>query len=483
MSALTALSLLNTAAATPIAASAGITWVEPIETNLRLLAEADFKAAEIAEAEVLRQETTLGLIASESFQDPAVLAAQATPLGNKYGEGFVAARYYKGCNVVDRMEQLAIARAREVFRASHVFVQLLSGSPANLCIYKAFLRRAHLDPANPSNNRPADLMMGMKLGEGGHLTHGYHLSITGSDFRSIQYGVRPETGLIDMDEVSRLAREHHPNLMIMGATAYARDFDYETWRAIADEVGAILMADISHTAGLIAAGHLRNPLAPGGAHLAMTTTHKSLLGPRGAMIMLAEDFPDPQGRTVGKGGKERVKTASEVLASTIIPGMFGGPHFNTIAGIAVALGRAKTQEFRALMAEVIDNARALAAGLMAEGFKVVTGGTDNHLILVDLRQNLPEMTGKQAANLLEADGIVANANMVPGDDRNPWHTSGLRFGTVMLTQRGVTPEEMGEVAKAIARTLKNPEDETARAETAAFVVELTSRHPVYRRTG
>jgi glycine hydroxymethyltransferase len=374
------------------------------------LASADPQVADLIRLETQRQHDTVRLIASENYVSRAVLEATGTVLTNKYSEGYAGRRYYEGQQVIDQVETLAIERAKSVFGVDHANVQPYSGSPANLAVYLAFVS-------------PGDTIMGMALPSGGHLTHGWSVSATGKWFRSVQYGVRKETGRVDLDEVRELALAERPKLIFCGGTAIPRTIDFPGFAAIAEEVGAILVADIAHIAGLVAGGAHPSPV--GHAPVITTTTHKTLRGPRGAMIMSDEDHAKPVDRA-------------------IFPGLQGGPHNHTTAAIAVALGEASTPDFSTYAHAIVANSKALAEGLIERGFELVSGGTDNHLILVDLTNKT--VPGKVAAKALDRAGIELNYNTVPFDPRKPFDPSGIRIGTAAVTTRGLTTDDMGRVA-------------------------------------
>lgn len=401
----------------------------------------DPEIAALCEEERTRQADKLRMIPSENYAPRAVVEARASALDNKYSEGYPGRRYYEGQQVVDRVERLAVERLKQLFGAEHANVQPYSGSPANLAVYFALCE-------------PGDTVMGMGLPSGGHLTHGWKVSITGRYFRSIQYGVRREDERIDMDEVRRLAREHRPKLLYCGATAYPRTIDFDAFAEIAREVGAVLVADIAHIAGLVAGGAHPSPV--GRAEIVTSTTHKTFRGPRGGMILCDAKH-------------------AKAIDRAVFPGLQGGPHEAAIAGVAVAARLAATEEFAAYARQVVDNARVLAEALLGHGFRLVTGGTDNHLLLLDLTpQGVP---GRLAARALDAAGIVTNANSIPFDPRKPFDPSGLRLGTPALTSRGMGPDEMKRIAGWIAQVVSNPEDEALQARIAGEVRELCASFP------
>ena len=414
-------------------------------TDLNLpLETVDPKVAELADAEARRQAEKIRLIPSENYVSRAVLDATATLLTNKYSEGYPGKRYYEGQQVIDQVERLAIERAQSLFAVEHANVQPYSGSPANLAVYLAFLE-------------PGDKVMGMALPMGGHLTHGWSVSATGKWFRPIQYDVGRETGRVDLDQVRELALAERPKLIFCGGTAIPRLIDFEGFAAIAEEVEAILCADIAHIAGLVAGGAHPSP-APH-ADVISTTTHKTLRGPRGAMLMSREEH-------------------ASALDRAVFPGLQGGPHNHTTAAIAVALHEAATEEFRAYAHQIVSNAKALADGLIERGFDLVSGGTDNHLILVDLTNK--DIGGKPAAQALDRAGIELNYNTVPYDPRKPFDPSGIRLGTPAVTTRGMTPDDMPRVAGWIdaAVAAAKREDEPALEATAAEVRDFTSAFPL-----
>ena len=408
------------------------------------LADADPRIAELVQAEAERQAEKIRLIPSENYVSRAVLEATATLLTNKYSEGYPGKRYYEGQQVIDQVESLAIERAKDVFGVEHANVQPYSGSPANLAIYLAFAE-------------PGDTVMGMALPMGGHLTHGWSVSITGKWFRPVQYEVGRETGRVDLDEVRELALAERPKLIFCGGTAIPRQIDFEGFAEIAREVDALLCADIAHIAGLIAGGAHPSP-APH-ADVISTTTHKTLRGPRGAMLMSREEH-------------------AKALDRAVFPGLQGGPHNHTTAAIAVALKEAATEEFRTYAAQIVENAQALAEALSEHGFELISGGTDNHLILVDLTNK--EIGGKPAAQALDRAGIELNYNTVPYDPRKPFDPSGIRLGTPAVTTRGMTTEHMGAIAAWMERAVEaaKRDDEGALETIAGEVRELTSEFPI-----
>ncbi len=403
----------------------------------------DPEIAAIVDEETRRQEYNLEFIASENFVSEAVLEAQGSVLTNKYAEGYPGKRYYGGCEVVDKAEQLAIDRAKELFGAEHVNVQPHSGSQANMAVYMAVCQ-------------PGDTVLGMNLAHGGHLTHGSPVNFSGKLYNIVPYGLNPETGTIDYEEVERLAKEHKPKLIVVGASAYPRAIDFKAFRRIADEVGAVVMVDMAHIAGLVAAGVHENPVPY--AEFVTTTTHKTLRGPRGGMIMCTEEW-------------------AKKLNSNIFPGIQGGPLMHVIAAKAVAFKEALSPDFKDYAQQVVKNAQALANALVERGYKLVSGGTDNHLMLVDFTGT--EITGKMAENALEEAGITVNKNAVPFDTRSPFVTSGIRIGTPATTSRGLKEAEMVKVAEWIDRALKSMENPSELAKIKAEVAELCKQFPLY----
>ncbi len=414
------------------------------QTNLDFLAQSDPAIANIINHELQRQRDHLELIASENFTSAAVLAAQGSVLTNKYAEGLPSKRYYGGCEFIDQAEQLAIDRAKQLFGSAHANVQPHSGAQANFAVFLSLLE-------------PGDTIMGMDLSHGGHLTHGSPVNVSGKWFKVQHYGVSPETEQLDYNQVRELALQHRPKLIICGYSAYPRIIQFDKVRAIADEVGAYLLADIAHIAGLVATGHHPNPLPH--CHVVTTTTHKTLRGPRGGLIMTQ----DPE---LGKK-----------LDKAVFPGTQGGPLEHVIAAKAVAFGEALKPEFKTYSAQVIENARAMANQLQVRGFKIVSGGTDNHLMLVDLRSI--GMTGKVADQLVSGVNITANKNTVPFDPESPFVTSGLRLGSPAMTTRGMGTTEFTEIANIIADRLLHPEDETVAQDCRRRVADLCDRFPLY----
>ena len=399
----------------------------------------DTEIFELIEEEKQRQLNGLELIASENFVSEQVLEAAGSVLTNKYAEGYPGKRYYGGCEVVDEVEQLAIDRAKELFGASYANVQPHSGSQANTAVYAACLK-------------PGDKILGFDLSHGGHLTHGSPVNFSGKLYNPVFYGVNKETGLIDYDEVERIAEKEKPQMIIAGASAYSREFDYKRMREIADKVGAILFADIAHPAGLIAKGLLGDPVPH--CHIITTTTHKTLRGPRGGLILMGEDFDNPFGLKLKNGNLKKMST---LLDSAVFPGNQGGPLEHIIAAKAVAFGEALTDEFLHYSVQVKKNAKAMAAAFMDKGYGVISGGTDNHMMLIDLRNK--NISGKEAEEALVKADITVNKNMVPFDDKSPFVTSGIRIGTPAVTTRGLKEADMAKVVELVDRVLSSPEDE------------------------
>lgn len=414
------------------------------KTNLDFLAQIDPEITETINLELKRQRTHLELIASENFTSPAVLAAQGSVLTNKYAEGLPGKRYYGGCEFVDHAEQIAIDRAKKLFGAEAANVQPHSGAQANFAVFLALLK-------------PGDTIMGMDLSHGGHLTHGSPVNVSGKWFNVVQYGVNKETERLDFDQIREIALKEKPKLIICGYSAYPRVIEFELFRAIADEIGAYLLADIAHIAGLVATGHHPNPIPH--CDVVTTTTHKTLRGPRGGLILSRD-------REIGKK-----------FNKAVFPGTQGGPLEHVIAGKAVAFGEALKPEFKTYSANVIANAQALASGLIKRGLKLVSDGTDNHLLLVDLRS--VNMTGKQADYLVSEINITANKNTVPFDPQSPFVTSGLRLGSPAMTTRGMGATEFQEIANIIADRLLNPEDEATKQNCLRRVADLCDRFPLY----
>ena len=408
-----------------------------------------------------RQMHGIELIASENFVSEQVMNAMGSVLTNKYAEGYPAARYYGGCEVVDKVENLAIERLCKIYGAEYANVQPHSGAQANMAVFFAVLK-------------PGDTFLGLNLSHGGHLSHGSAVNMSGTYFNAVSYSVREEDGRVDYDEMEQKALECKPKLIVGGASAYSREWDYKRMREIADKVGALLMIDMAHTAGLIAAGLLENPVPY--AHIVTSTTHKTLRGPRGGIILMGKDFDNPWGLTTPKGV---VKKMSQIINSAVFPGIQGGPLEHVIAAKAVAFGEALTPEYKEYQQQVIRNAQALASALVARGYKIISGGTDNHLMLVDLRTKFPELTGKVAEKALVAADITANKNMVPFDSRSAFQTSGLRFGTPAITTRGLKEEKMEYIAELIDRVLADAENEENIAAVRKDVNALMANYPLF----
>ena len=395
----------------------------------------DIKIFDLIKKEHERQKSGLELIASENYVTDEVLSAMGSICTNKYAEGYPGKRYYGGCEVVDQIEQLAIDRLKELYGAEWANVQPHSGAQANMAVTMAVLH-------------PGDTFMGLDLSQGGHLTHGSPVNASGLLYNAVAYGLDPETGRVDYDKMEQLALEHKPKLIIGGASAYSREWDYARMRAIADKVGAILWIDMAHTAGLIAAGLLENPVKY--AHIVTSTTHKTLRGPRGGVILIGKDFDDPQGRTTPKGV---VKKMSQVIDSYVFPGVQGGPLEHVIAAKAVAFFEAQQPEYIQYQKQVVANAQAMCAEFLRRGYKVVSGGMDNHLMLIDLRGKFDEVTGRIAEQQLELAAITLNKNMVPFDTRSPFQTSGFRIGTPAVTSRGFVEKDMVDIVALIDEVL------------------------------
>ncbi|MBR2859307.1 MAG: serine hydroxymethyltransferase [Alistipes sp.] len=421
----------------------------------------DTQIFDLISEERARQMRGIELIASENFVSEQVMNAMGSVLTNKYAEGYPAARYYGGCEVVDKVESLAIERLCQIYGAEYANVQPHSGAQANMAVFFAVLK-------------PGDTFLGLNLSHGGHLSHGSAVNMSGMYFNAIDYSVREEDGRVDYDEMERKALEHKPKLIVGGASAYSREWDYKRMREIADKVGALLMIDMAHTAGLIAAGLLENPVKY--AHIVTSTTHKTLRGPRGGIILLGKDFDNPWGLTTPKGV---VKKMSQILNSAVFPGIQGGPLEHVIAAKAVAFGEALTPEYKEYQTQVVRNSQALSAALLARGYNIVSGGTDNHLILVDLRSKFPELTGKVAEKALVAADITANKNMVPFDSRSAFQTSGLRFGTPAITTRGLKEDKMEYIAELIDRVLSDAENEENIAAVRKDVNALMEQYPLF----
>ena len=415
----------------------------------------------LIEKENQRQRRGMELIASENYVSEQVMAAMGSCLTNKYAEGYPGKRYYGGCQVVDEVEQLAIDRVCKLFGAEYANVQPHSGAQANAAVFLACLN-------------PGDTFMGLNLDHGGHLSHGSLVNTSGIIYKPVGYNLKKETGRVDYDEMEQLALQHKPKLIIGGGSAYSREWDYARMRQIADKVGALLMIDMAHPAGLIAAGLLDNPVKY--AHIVTSTTHKTLRGPRGGIILMGKDFDNPWGKTTPKG---EVKKMSALLNSAVFPGIQGGPLEHVIAAKAVAFGEALQPEFKEWAKQVKKNAAVLADELIKRGFDIVSGGTDNHSMLVDLRSKYPDLTGKVAEKALVAADLTVNKNMVPFDSRSAFQTSGIRLGTPAITTRGAKEDLMVKIAEFIERVLNAPEDETVIAQVRSEVNAIMADYPIF----
>ncbi|MCI6250372.1 MAG: serine hydroxymethyltransferase [Bacteroidales bacterium] len=421
----------------------------------------DTEIFDLIEAEHQRQLRGIELIASENFVSDQVMQAMGSCMTNKYAEGYPGKRYYGGCQVVDQSERLAIQRICQLFDAEYANVQPHSGAQANAAVFFAVLK-------------PGDTFMGLNLDHGGHLSHGSRVNTSGILYNPIGYNLNKETGLVDYDEMEELALAHKPKLIVGGGSAYSREWDYARMRAIADKVGALLMIDMAHPAGLIAAGLLDNPVKY--AHIVTSTTHKTLRGPRGGIILMGKDFENPWGLKTPKG---ETKMMSQLLNSAVFPGTQGGPLEHVIAAKAVAFGEALSPEFKEYALQVKKNAACLAEELTKRGFTIVSGGTDNHSMLVDLRSKYPDLTGKVAENALVAADITVNKNMVPFDSRSAFQTSGIRLGTPAITTRGAKEDLMVEIAEMIETVLNAPEDQEVIAAVRARVNETMKAYPLF----
>ena len=410
---------------------------------MKHLEQQDKAVANAIRQELARQRDKIELIASENFVSRAVMEATGTVLTNKYAEGYPGRRYYGGCEYVDRVEELAIHRVKELFGAEHANVQPHSGAQANMAVYFASVK-------------PGDTILGMNLSHGGHLTHGSPVNFSGRFYNFVPYGVDEQTGRIDFDQVRKLAHKHLPRMIVAGASAYSRTIEFELFAQIAAEVGALFFVDMAHIAGIVAAGLHPNPVPH--AHFVTTTTHKTLRGPRGGVIMCRKPW-------------------AQAIDKAIFPGSQGGPLMHVIAAKAVALGEALQPDFKTYMKKVLENANVLAEALMNEGLIVVSGGTDNHIVLVDLRTI--GLTGKEAEAILDEVGITANKNAIPHDMASPLVTSGIRFGTPAMTSRGLGPKEMKEIAQLIGLAFKNPKSSTVKDQILGSVSEITSQFPLY----
>lgn len=421
----------------------------------------DKQVFDLIKQEKERQMHGIELIASENFVSQQVLDAMGSVLTNKYAEGYPGKRYYGGCQIVDQTEQLAIDRAKALFGAEWANVQPHSGAQANMAVLMAVLK-------------PGDTFMGLNLAHGGHLSHGSPVNSSGILYKPVAYGVEEETGMINYDKMEAVALETKPKLIIAGASAYSRDWDYKRMRKIADKIGALLLADIAHPAGMIARGLLNDPVPY--CHFVTTTTHKTLRGPRGGLILMGKDFENPWGLKTPKG---ETKMMSALLDSAVFPGIQGGPLENVIASKAVAFGEALSDEFMDYIIQVKKNAQVMAQAFVAKGYHVISGGTDNHLMLIDLRSKFPDLTGKVAENTLVRADITINKNMVPFDSRSPFTTSGIRVGTPAVTSRGLKEEHMGVIVDLIDEVLSNIEDETVIDAVRDKVNDMMSEFPLF----
>jgi len=423
--------------------------------------EKDIQIFDLIEQEYKRQLHGIELIASENFVSEQVLKAMGSVLTNKYAEGYPGKRYYGGCQIVDQTEQLAIDRAKALFGAEWANVQPHSGAQANAAVMMAILK-------------PGDKFLGLNLSMGGHLSHGSPVNLSGILYHPLAYGVCEDTGRIDYDEMERIALAERPKLILAGASAYARDWDFVRMRGIADKINALLWADIAHPAGLIAKSLLNNPFPS--CHIVTTTTHKTLRGPRGGMILIGKDFENPWGLTTPKG---EIKMMSALLDSAVFPGTQGGPLEHVIAAKAVAFGEALTDSYKQYCIQVMKNAKTMADALMSKGYNVVSGGTDNHLLLIDLRKNFPDLTGKVVENTLVRADITINKNMVPFDSRSPFQTSGMRLGTAAVTTRGLKENHILEVVDLIDKVISNITDENVITNVRKKANELMHEFPLF----
>jgi glycine hydroxymethyltransferase len=416
---------------------------------------------DLIEKERQRQLNGIELIASENFVSPQVLEAMGSVMTNKYAEGYPGNRYYGGCEIVDQTEQIAIDRLKQLFDAEYANVQPHSGAQANMAVFMSVLK-------------PGDTFMGLNLAHGGHLSHGSPVNSSGILYKPIAYGVKEETGTVDYDMMEKIALKEKPKMIIGGASAYSREWDYERMRNIADIIGAILMIDMAHPAGLIAAGLLKNPLKY--AHIVTSTTHKTLRGPRGGIILIGKDFVNPWGITTAKG---EVRMMSSLLNSAVFPGVQGGPLEHVIASKAVSFGEALDPKFKEYQERVKKNASVMAKAFMDNGYKVISDGTDNHLMLIDLRTRFPEISGKKVENTLVLAHITVNKNMVPFDTRSPFLTSGLRVGTPAITTRGLKEEHMGVIVDLIDEVISNIENETVIKHVGEKVIKMMKSFPLF----
>ena len=421
----------------------------------------DTQIFDLIQKERIRQTNGIELIASENFVSEQVMEAMGSVMTNKYAEGYPGKRYYGGCQIVDQSETIAIERAKQLYGACWANVQPHSGAQANMAVFLACLNTG-------------DTVMGMDLNHGGHLSHGSPVNFSGINYKIVGYQVKEETGTVDYEDMEKKAHEFRPKLIIGGGSAYSRDWDWAKMREIADSIGAILMGDIAHPSGLIAKGYLNNALKY--CHIVTTTTHKTLRGPRGGMILMGQDFDNPWGKTTPKG---EIKKMSALLDSAVFPGVQGGPLEHVIAAKAVAFGEALTDDYDRYIQQVMKNAKTMCAAFIDKGYKVISNGTDNHLMLIDLRTKFPEMTGKEAENALVSADITVNKNMVPFDSRSAFKTSGLRVGTPAITTRGLKENEMGEIVELIDDVLSHLNDTTIVDKVRAKVNSMMSNRPLF----
>ena len=432
-----------------------------LEVSMNNLEQSDPELFHILEREAIREESTLELIASENFTSKAVMEMAGGVMTNKYAEGYPGKRYYGGCEVVDEAENMARDRLKTLFGADYVNVQPHSGSQANMAVFMTFLQ-------------PGDTIMGLDLAHGGHLTHGSMVNFSGQLYKSISYHVSRETGRVDFEEINSLALEHKPKMIICGGSAYPRFIEFEGFREVADMIGAYLMADIAHPSGLVASGVHPSPMKY--CDVVTSTTHKTLRGPRGGIIMMGEDFENPWGKVAPKSG--RVKMVSELIDSTVMPGIQGGPLMHVIAAKAVAFGEALRPEFKQYSQLIVNNAKAMADELLKLGYELVSGGTDTHVLLIDLTNK--KITGKHAENILGKAGITLNKNMVPFDTKSPFVTSGIRVGTPAITTRGMGDPEMRQVVNWMDKAISDPENEELFSSILKDVNDLCKNFPIYQ---
>jgi glycine hydroxymethyltransferase len=423
--------------------------------------EKDKLIFDLIEKERHRQINGIELIASENFVSDQVLEAMGSVMTNKYAEGYPGNRYYGGCEIVDQSEQIAIDRLKQLFDAEYANVQPHSGAQANMAVFMTVLK-------------PGDTFMGLNLAHGGHLSHGSPVNSSGLFYKPVAYSVKEEDGLVDYDAMEEIAHKEKPKMIVGGASAYSREWDYERMRKIADSIGALFMVDMAHPAGLIAAGLLKNPLKY--AHIVTSTTHKTLRGPRGGIILMGKDFVNPWGITTPKG---EVRMMSSLLNSAVFPGIQGGPLEHVIASKAVSFGEALKPEFRTYQENVKKNAAVMAKAFMDKGYKVISNGTDNHLMLIDLRSKFPDISGKKVENTLVLSHITVNKNMVPFDSRSPFLTSGLRVGTPAITTRGLKEEHMGIIVDLIDEVISNVENESTIKKVGGKVVDMMKSFPLF----